>query len=72
MKARTNVTVDRDLLERARDEGWSVSDVLSDALATRIRALETQRWQEDNRVALAAYTEDIEEHGIWSDSLRTF
>lgn len=71
-KRAVNVTVRSDLLEAARGQGINVSATLEAALIAELRRLRQQRWREDNREAIAAYTEHVEEHGVFSDGLRKF
>jgi antitoxin CcdA len=65
MKARTNVTIDRMLLEAARERGLSLSQILEQAVRDRLAQLEAERWLRDNRDRVA-------EHGTFSDEIRDF
>lgn len=72
MKARTNVTIDRALLEAARERGLSLSHILEQAVRDRLSQLEAERWLRDNRERIAGYGEFVAEHGTFSDEFRDF
>ncbi len=71
-KKTVNVTIDRDLFQRAKSLGVNVSSVLTDALSVRVRDIEIQQWREQNRVALEELNRITEENGLLSDEYRTF
>ncbi|CAI1560277.1 plasmid maintenance protein CcdA [Serratia proteamaculans] len=71
-KKTVNVTVDRDLFQRAKSLGVNVSSVLTDALNARVRDIEIQKWREENRPALEELNRISEENGLLSDEYRTF
>ena len=72
MKARTNVSIDRALLEAARSQGLSLSRILEEAVRDRLAHLEAERWLRDNRERIAGYGEFVAEHGTFSDGIREF
>ena len=72
MKARTNVSIDRALLEAARSQGLSLSRILEEAVRDRLAQLEAERWLRDNRERIAGYGEFVAEHGTFSDGIREF
>jgi len=37
-----------------------------------LAAARRARWREENREAIAAYNEYVEEHGVFSDGVRAF
>ena len=71
-KRPTNLSVDPDLLKRAKALGINVSAVLDDSLRERIRQEEERRWLEDNKEAFEALNRETREHGVWSERLRRF
>jgi antitoxin CcdA len=71
-KRATNVSVRSDLLAAAREAGVNLSAALERALKEELADLKRKQWQEQNRDAVAAYNEFIEEHGTFSDGLRSF
>jgi len=71
-KKATNLSLDPALLREARELGINLSAALDEALAEIVRRKRQERWLQDNRRAIAAYNEHLEEHGLWSDGLRGF
>ena len=71
-KKTVNVTIDRELFQRAKSLGVNVSSVLTDALSVRGRDIEIQQWREQNRAALEELNRITEENGLLSDEYRTF
>lgn len=72
MKARTNVSIDRSLLEDARRYGLKLSAILEDALRAELARAAAARWADQNRDRIAAYHAEIDEHGVLSDEFRSF
>lgn len=66
------MTVERGLLNRARDAGINLSATLAAALDAELRHHATKKWQEENREALEALNRFHDEHGCFSDEDRTF
>ncbi|WP_454877767.1 type II toxin-antitoxin system CcdA family antitoxin [Serratia inhibens] len=71
-KKTVNVTIDRDLFQRAKSLGVNVSSVLTDALSVCVRDIEIQQWREQNRAALEELNRITEENGLLSDEYRAF
>lgn len=71
-KKAVNLSIDADLLARAREAGVNLSATLEDALKTRTREEERKRWVEENREAIEAFNRRVERDGVWSDGLRRF
>jgi len=71
-KRATNVSIRVDLLDAARDAGVNLSATLERALAEELASLKRARWREENRGAIAAYNEFVDEHGTFSDGVRSF
>ncbi|MFP2423390.1 type II toxin-antitoxin system CcdA family antitoxin [Pseudescherichia vulneris] len=67
-----NVTIERDLLSRARAAGMNLSQTLSAAIDTELRKHEVARWKEENAEAMANLNAFLEEHGSFSEQYRTF
>lgn len=71
-KQATNLSVDRELLERARRLKLNLSRVFETGLNDAIRQHEREAWLRRNRAALAAYNAHVERDGVFSDGLRSF
>lgn len=71
-KRAANLSVNRDLLERAKAAGINLSRTLEEALAVKLKAEWEADWREQNERAISAYNQRIEEHGAFSDEFRSF
>jgi len=71
-KRATNVSVRSDLLAQAREAGVNLSATLERALTAELAAVKRARWREENREAIAAYNAHVDEHGTFSDGVRSF
>jgi antitoxin CcdA len=67
-----NVSVNTELLDKAKHLGINLSRTLEDRLAELVREAESREWLAENQRALDAYNKRIEREGIWSDGLRGF
>ena len=72
MKARTNVSIDSVMLEKAKSYNIQLSALFEGALRDRLRQCAAQAWLEESRDAIEAYNTTIEANGTFSDSVRTF
>ena len=71
-KRPTNVSVNEDLLAKARDLGVNLSQTLEEGLKVRLAEERRRRWLEDNKAAFAACNDHFEKYGLWSDGFRMF
>ena len=71
-KRPTNVTVNADLLRRARELEVNLSQTLERALVQEVSERAGKRWLAENREAIDSYNRDIERNGCFADSLRNF
>lgn len=62
-KQRLNLTVRGDLLQRAKDMGLNLSQVMEQGLLQQLRQTEAARWQQENAAAIAAYNARVERDG---------
>lgn len=67
-----NLSVNTDLLRRARALGLNLSGELEARLAEAVREKLRAQWIEENREAIEDHNRRIGEHGLWSDGLRRF
>ena len=71
-KRPTNLSINSDLLRRAREMDINLSQTLEQALTVEVRQRMEQAWLEENRQAIAAYNEHVAANGVFSDGLRSF
>lgn len=65
-----NLSLDAELVDKARTYGVNVSAVAEDALRARIVKEEAQAWIDENREAIAAQNVWTAEQGLFSDEFR--
>ena len=71
-KQATNVSINRELLDAAREAGVNRSAALEEALKEKVAAARREKWKQENAGAIADYNDFIEKHGVFSDSNRSF
>ena len=71
-KKATNLTINEDLLKKAKAYKINISKNFEAYLAEVVRKREEQQWLEDNRVAIDKQNERIEKEGCFSDGIRRF
>jgi len=71
-KNAVNLSVDAALLREARDQDINLSATLERALEDVLRAHRRERWLADTKQGIAAYNEQVEAHGAFADTLRSF
>jgi antitoxin CcdA len=68
----TSVTLDRGLLEEARELELNISRAAEAGLAAAIRAERERRWRRENASAIADYNAFIEANGVPFAEFRKF
>lgn len=71
-KKPTNLSINSDLLLKARERKINLSATLEQALAQQLRQSEREKWKSENKEAIEALNELAEKHGLFSDSFRDF
>ncbi len=71
-KKPTNLSINSDLLSKARKSKINLSATLERALAQKLRQTERENWKGENREAIEALNDLAEKHGLFSDSFREF
>ena len=71
-KKPTNVSINSDLLEKAKGLNINLSAALEEALTEQVRAERRKQWQKENAGAILAYNNFIADNGVFSDGLRKF
>ena len=71
-KRAANLSINRDLLRQAREQGINLSKALEERLCEMLLELKRQRWREENRAAIESYNRRVEEEGVFSDEMRSF
>ena len=71
-KRPTNLTVNSDLLNQAKEQKINISSILETALVEMLKQRKRESWIEENKEAMETYNKKISEYGLFSDELRTF
>ncbi|MEK1939468.1 MAG: type II toxin-antitoxin system CcdA family antitoxin [Pseudomonas sp.] len=71
-KRSANLSVNSDLLDKAKESGINLSATLEQALAEALKNKQREQWLTENRAAINAYNDHVEIHGVFSDELRSF
>lgn len=71
-KRATNLSLNAKVLEVARDLGMNVSQTVDALLAEEVRRLYWERWNEQNRDAVASYNARVARDGLPLARYRTF
>ena len=71
-KRPANLSVNGDLLNKARELDINLSATFELALAAALREKQRAQWLAENKTAIEAYNDHVEKHGVFSDGLRSF
>lgn len=71
-KKPTNLTINSDLLNKAKELKINISSVLERALAEKVRQAKKNDWLLENSESITMYNNHIEQFGVFSDDARTF
>jgi len=71
-KKSTNLSINSDLLRRARAYKINLSRTLEERLTEILRQKERETWRTENADAIKDYNTRIEKNGVFSDGLRSF
>jgi antitoxin CcdA len=71
-KKPTNLTINSDLLVKAKDLQINISAVLESALEETLKQKKKQEWLNQNTESIDGYNKSINNFGVFSDDLRTF
>ena len=68
-KKATNLSLNSDLLHKARELKVNLSATLEQALKDKLKSVEEERWKKEN---IAAYNEFVAENGCIGDEYKNF
>jgi antitoxin CcdA len=71
-KKPTNLSLNSKVLEKARELGMNVSQTVDTLLAAEVRRCYWQKWNEENKAAVAEYNARIASEGLPLAKYRTF
>ncbi len=71
-KRPANLSINSDLLSKAKELNINLSATLELALSEALKGKQREQWLAENKAAIDAYNEHVETHGVFSDGLRSF
>jgi antitoxin CcdA len=71
-KKATNLSLNSDLLSKAKALKINLSATLEKSLAEEVRKRKAETWLAENKEAIEASNKFIEKNGLFSDGLRQF
>lgn len=71
-KKATNLSINSDLLKKAKELHINISSSLEKTLIELIKEKEMQNWEAKNRTSINSYNERVEKNGTFSDDMRSF
>ena len=71
-KKPTNLSINSDLLSKIRTLKINLSAELEQALENKLVHAEANKWVKENKAAIKAYNQFVDEHGCFGDEHRKF
>ncbi|NQU65855.1 MAG: type II toxin-antitoxin system CcdA family antitoxin [SAR324 cluster bacterium] len=71
-KKPTNLSVNSDLLKKAKELKINLSATLENALTQIVKEKQENEWKKFNKGAIQEYNKQVEKQGVFSKELRSF
>ena len=71
-KRATNLSINSDLLQKAKSYNINLSKNFEIYLNNLVRKSESEEWKEENLEAIEAYNDRVKKQGVFSDGQRSF
>lgn len=71
-KQSANLSIRKDLLQRAKDNNINLSKTLEERLEQIFQRRDREEWLKNNHEAIKAANKYLQEKGLWSDGMRQF
>ena len=71
-KKPTNLSLNSDLVQKAKDENINISLVVESAIVEELKKRREIDWKENNKDAINNYNNLIDDIGLFSDGSRSF
>ncbi|WP_019528542.1 type II toxin-antitoxin system CcdA family antitoxin [Dasania marina] len=71
-KKPTNLSVNSDLLKKSKAININLSAALEQALKDKLAQDQAEKWADNNKNAIKAYNNFVDEHGCFGDEYREF
>ena len=72
LKKATNLSINSDLLSKAKQLKINLSATLEHALEVELRKAERENWRKKNKKAMSALNKLADKNGLFSDAYRKF
>lgn len=71
-KKPTNLSINSDLLKKTKALNINLSATFEQALREKLAETATNKWQKENKSAIEAYNNFVEDNGLFADEHRQF
>jgi antitoxin CcdA len=71
-KKPANLSINSDLLQKARELEINLSAAFEEALAKIVKEKQEEKWLKTNKEAIQEYNNYVEKHGVFNKGLRSF
>ena len=71
-KKPTNLSLNSDLVKKAKEENINISFVVEAAIAEELKKRREENWKKNNKEAIENYNSLIDKIGLFSDGIRSF
>lgn len=71
-KKNTNLSINSDLLQKAKENNINLSSSLEKTLENELRKKEQEKWEQESKEAIEHYNKNVEKYGVFSDRMRNF
>lgn len=71
-KKPTNLSLNSDLLKKCKAMNINLSATLEQALTEKLAKTKSEKWADENRNAIRAYNDVVDEHGCFGEEFKAF
>ena len=71
-KKATNLSVNSDLLNKAKKMKINLSATFENALTELIKEKQKEQWIQSNKASIKAYNKHVDKNGVFSKNVRSF
>jgi len=71
-KKATNLSINSDLLKKAKELKINISNSLEKTLIELIKKQEIKNWETQNKTSITSYNERVSKNGTFGDEMRSF
>ncbi|MDD3475322.1 MAG: type II toxin-antitoxin system CcdA family antitoxin [Sulfurimonas sp.] len=71
-KKATNLSINSDLLKKAKELQINISNSLEKTLIELIKEQEMKSWEDKNKTSINSYNKRVAKNGLFGDDMRSF